>query len=162
MYTGVKNSYKAKIVRALWPLGLKIENPHFFFQGQSFIDISCTWVIEMSQHFQGPFGPLVLTFLGPYQTLRAIGQRAALFQSLIVWKYKWLLYLSQSKVCRICFKLVHIMLRYGLHFSTAQTLLQRVYLTEWVNQMPGHLLSTFLVKWLNETNQLTFELMSCL
>ena len=31
----------------------------------SFHDTFCTLGIEMSQHFQGPFGPLVLTFSGP-------------------------------------------------------------------------------------------------
>ena len=38
----------------------------FFFQGQiCFSNIFYTSGIEMSQHFQGPFGPLVLTFCGP-------------------------------------------------------------------------------------------------
>ena len=35
----------------------------------------------MSQHFQGPFGPLVLTFCGPSPNLRAIGQRACLIST---------------------------------------------------------------------------------
>ena len=62
--------------------GIKDEGPQFFFFRArfDFCNIFYTSGIEMSQHFQGPFGPLLLSlhFEGPHQIFRVIGPRACL------------------------------------------------------------------------------------
>ena len=50
----------------------------FFFIFRARFDFSSifyTWGIEMSQHCQGPFWPLALTFWGHHQLLRATGPK---------------------------------------------------------------------------------------
>ena len=57
---------KPKISGAIWTLGIKkLKAIIFFFRATwDLVYIFYTSSIEMSQHFQGPFGPLVLTFCG--------------------------------------------------------------------------------------------------
>ena len=46
-----------------------------------FYNIFYTLGIEKGQHFQGPFGPLVLTFCGPWPNFRAVGPIALLIST---------------------------------------------------------------------------------
>ena len=68
---------KSKILRAIWVLGIKKLKALKLFSvpDSSFSksNIFYTSGIEMSQHFQLPFGPLVfIIFFGPHQILRAM------------------------------------------------------------------------------------------
>ena len=57
---------KLNISRATWALVFKNWGPSFFFNAWfGFSNIFYTSGIEMSQQFQGPFGPLVVTFCRP-------------------------------------------------------------------------------------------------
>ena len=58
---------KPKISRAIWSNGTtKWRALNFFSRARfGFTNVFYTSGFEMSQHFQGPFGPLVLIFCGP-------------------------------------------------------------------------------------------------
>ena len=67
-YCKTRGRNKPKISRANWALDIEKLRAtiSFFFRARfGFSNIFYTSVIEMSPHFHGPFGPLVLKFCGP-------------------------------------------------------------------------------------------------
>ena len=65
---------KPEILRAIWALGVKKKlRARSFFSGPDlFFLYLYTSGVDMNQHIQGQFGPLVRTFCGPHQIWRAI------------------------------------------------------------------------------------------